>query len=110
VHVPLFGWVHAPAAHTSLVQVLPSSPHAAVVAVNVQPVAVLQLSVVQALLSLHTTGVVAQPVAVLQLSVVQALLSLQLSGVPGWQPLVAAHVSCPLHTELSAHSESFGGL
>jgi hypothetical protein len=43
-----------------------------------------------------------QPVKALQLSVVQALLSLQLSGAPAVQ-VPAWQVSAPLHTVLSAH-------
>jgi hypothetical protein len=44
-------------------------------------VAVLQVSVVQALLSLQTFSVYTHPVAALHESVVQALLSLQTIGV-----------------------------
>jgi hypothetical protein len=37
-----------------------------------------------------------QPVAGLQLSAVQALLSLQTSGVPTWHAPAASHISAPL--------------
>jgi len=46
-----------------------------------------QLSVVHALLSLQTIGAFAQPLIGSQLSVVHALLSSQFSGGPGTQPL-----------------------
>ena len=59
----------------SVVQLFPSLQ---VIAVNTQPVAGLQLSVVQALLSLQVIAVCEQvPAGRLQTSVVQALLSLQ---------------------------------
>jgi hypothetical protein len=67
----------------------PVTPHPGI-GVYTQPVAVLQVSVVQALLSLQTIGVWMQaPVAVLQVSVVQASLSLQTTPV---QRLTATHV------------------
>ena len=102
--------VQTPPTHTSpLVQALPSS-HPALVAVNVQPLAMSQASVVQGLLSLHATAVLdphtpsaqisptvqafpssqalvllvlKQPATALQLSMVQGLLSLQLLTSPG---------------------------
>src|SRR5947207_1280362 len=49
--------------------------------VKTQPVAGLQVSSVQTLLSLQTMGVKTHPVAGLQVSAVQALLSLQTMGV-----------------------------
>jgi hypothetical protein len=60
------------------------------IVVNTQPVAVLQVSVVHALLSLQTIGVNTQvPVAALHVSVVQALLSLQTTPM---QRFTATHV------------------
>ena len=100
-----------PAQESPVVHALPSS-HAAVLFVVTQPVAGLQVSVVQGLLSLQTAAVPAwqlppphaspvvhalpsshglvllvktQPVAGLQVSVVQALLSSQTTGAPGTQ-------------------------
>jgi hypothetical protein len=76
--------VHAPAAHTSLVQVLPSSVHGAVLFAWAQ-VPALQLSVVQVLpSSVHAvpllTAVFLQlPLA--QVSAVHGLLSLQLASL-----------------------------
>jgi hypothetical protein len=88
--------------HESVVQGLPSSqlicvpPHAPLVHVSL---------VVHALLSLHVppvTFVWTQPDVVLQLSVVQELLSLQLSAAP---PTHApdAQVSAVVHASLSLH-------
>jgi hypothetical protein len=103
---------HVPPPHTSpLVQAFPSSQGAELF-VNTQPVAGLQLSLVQTLLSLQTTGVPAwqvpppqvspvvhafpssqaaalfvwtQPVAGLHESSVHGLLSLQVTAAPAWQ-------------------------
>ena len=102
--------VQRPDVHTSVsVQALPSSQAAALL-VNTQPVTELHVSVVQTLLSLHTTAaplheplphvspevqafpssqaavllVNTQPVAGLQPSVVQAFPSSQTEAAPGW--------------------------
>jgi hypothetical protein len=110
-NAPVPGWQLPPAQTSPVVQKLPSS-HAAVLFVKTQPVAGLQLSVVQALLSLQTTAepgthtppphvspkvqafpslhgfvlfVKTQPEAGLQLSSVHGLLSLHTTGVPGLQ-------------------------
>jgi hypothetical protein len=98
--------VHTPAAHTSLVQALPSSGQRFVLLVCWQPRLGLQVSLVQGLLSLHSAfvvhvaqfgmGVWVQPLEGLQASVVQALPSLQPSGVPAVQ-VAAWQVSVPLH-------------
>jgi hypothetical protein len=44
----------------------------------------------------------------LQLSTVQDTLSAQLGAVPAWQPVVALHVSAPLHQAPSLQAPSFG--
>ena len=107
---------------SAVVQALPSS-QAIVLLANTQPVAGLQLSFVQMLLSLQTTAVApvhvpapqtspavqafpslqaivlfacAQPVAGLQLSLVQTLLSLQFVAAPPTQA-PAEHVSPVVH-------------
>ena len=81
--------LHTPALHLPLrisVQVVPSGT-----GVNEQPVVVLQVSVVQELLSLQTSVVLTHtPVVALQESVVHALLSLQFLAVPVHVPLVQA--------------------
>src|SRR5262252_6062420 len=64
----------------------------------------LQLSVVQALLSLQLTAVCWQPAVGSHVSVVQALASSQLSAVPGMHVL-DMHVSAPLQTLRSSHCE-----
>jgi hypothetical protein len=103
------GWHDPPPQASPVVHALPSS-HGLVLLVKTQPDAGLQVSVVQALLSLQTTGtpgrqapppqvspvvqalpslhglvllVKTQPVAGLQVSVVHALLSLQTVAAPG---------------------------
>jgi hypothetical protein len=103
------------------------------IGVNTQPVAVLQVSVVHALLSLqtiatcvqalavqpsvvqaslslHDAGTVAvctHPIAGSHVSAVQMLLSLQTSGVPAVQVPLFWHVSEPLQGSLSAQLVPF---
>jgi hypothetical protein len=84
--------VQVPALHTSVVQALSSSVQALVLFACWQPVVVLQLSVVQVLLSSQLSVMCWQPVVALQLSVVQASLSSQLTVVC-WQPVVVPQVS-----------------
>ena len=113
---------HFPALHLSVdVQALPSS-HVAVLFVCVQPVAGLQASFVQTLLSLQLTavplhvpalhlspdvqallslhvfvfGANTHPVLTLQLSVVQGFLSSQTMGVASQLPVTALH-ACVSH-------------
>jgi len=128
------GWQVPPEQTSPVVQALPSLQDALLL-VNTHPVAGLQESFVQTLLSLQVSGapplqvpppqvslvvqalpslqelvlfVKTQPVAVLQLSVVQALLSLQTS-VPCSQTLVVGlqvsvvHALPSLHWELLVH-------
>jgi len=116
--------VHLPRAHVSLlVHTLPSS-QAAVLLVNTQPVAVLQLSLVHGLASVHATGlpalhtpsaqmspavhfepsshalpvslVVVQPTSAAQLAVIQGPAPPQRMGVPLHAP--------PAHRSLWVHA------
>src|SRR2546422_6572961 len=88
----LFGWMQAPPLHTSSVQTLPSLAHGAVLFVWTQPVAGLQLSVVQTFPSSQLGAGPPTHVPPLQVSfVVQALPSLHgavlcvcVQPVPGW--------------------------
>src|SRR5262252_5985442 len=64
----------------------------------------LQLSVVQALLSLQLTAVCWQPAVGSHVSVVQALASSQFMAVPGMH-VEFTHVSTPLQTLRSSHCE-----
>jgi hypothetical protein len=79
------------------------SSQAAVLLVNTQPLAGLQLSSVHGLLSLQTTGEVVQPVAGSQESTVQALPSSQSVGAPPWQA-PARQASPEVHGLPSSHA------
>jgi hypothetical protein len=103
---PAIGWVLQPVLglQVSVVQALPSLQVSAVPAVQVPA---WQASLpLQRLPSSHgvplATGAVWQPVAGLQLSVVQTLPSLQVRGVPAVQ-VAAWQVSAPLQRLLSLH-------
>jgi hypothetical protein len=99
------------ALHESVVQTLPSLQLSGVPAVQApawQVSAPLQ-TFPSAQAVPFKTGVLAQPVAGLQLSLVQTLPSLQLSGVPAVQvPLW--QVSSPLQASPSAHEEPLGSV
>jgi hypothetical protein len=130
LHTTAVPGLHRPPPHVSpAVQALPSL-HAAVLFVKTHPVAGLQLSVVHALLSLHTTAVPGlqvppphvspdvqalpslqafvllantQPVAGLQVSVVHGLLSLHTTAAPAWQT-PPPHVSAAVQALPSLHA------
>src|SRR5262245_66430576 len=90
--------VHPPFVHWSpVVQALPSSqvvPFGS--GALTHPLAVLQLSAVQALLSLQSITVWTHPLAVLQLSAVHALVSLQLTAGAPQTPCVPESPMPPL--------------
>jgi len=75
---------HTPALHASpVVQAFPSSQAAVLSVCTHDPVWTSQLSSVQALPSLHVTGVKTHPVCVSQLSIVQGFSSSHTVGDPG---------------------------
>jgi hypothetical protein len=102
--------VHPPFVHWSpVVQALPPSqvvPFGS--GALTHPLAGLQLSAVQALLSLQSIGVKTHPLVGSQLSAVQALPSLQLTaGPPQWPPVQvspAPPAPVPVHLLLSSQA------